>query len=167
MQRRASERIPSNFTVRFSCCNCDYEGTAMNISEEGMFITTNRMSFPFDSDLEILVHTGSEILKVPATVMRINKSRDYYDCLGVKIQAPSQNYIRFVQSFKSGFWQFFITSDCLYHSGFRANDRDLCNLQWIILPLNRALRWTDSISLFVNALDLCWRFSYNENDSVG
>jgi len=103
MQRRASERIQSNFTVRFSCCNCDYEGTVMNISEQGMFISTNRMNFPFDSDLEILVDTGSEILKVPVTVTRINKSRDYYDCLGVKIQAPSQNYLRFVQSFKSGF----------------------------------------------------------------
>jgi hypothetical protein len=65
MQRRASDRIPSNFTVRFSCCNCDYEGTVMNLSEDGMFITTNRMSFPFDSELEILVDAGSEILRVP------------------------------------------------------------------------------------------------------
>jgi len=103
MQRRASERIPSNFTARFSCCNCDYEGTVLNISEEGMFIMTNRMSFPFDSDIEILVHTGSEILKIPVTVMRINKSRDYYDCLGVKIPAPSRNYVEFVNSLKSRF----------------------------------------------------------------
>lgn len=103
MQRRASDRIPSNLTVRFSCCNCDYEGTVMNLSEDGMFITTNRMSFPFDSDLKILINTGSEILKVPVKVMRINKSWDYYDCLGVKIPAPSQNYIGFVKSLKSGF----------------------------------------------------------------
>jgi hypothetical protein len=93
MQRRASDRIPSNFTVRFSCCN----------SEDGMFITTNRMSFPFDSELEILVDAGSEILRVPVRVMRIIKSRDYYDCLGVKIPAPSQNYIGFVKSLKSAF----------------------------------------------------------------
>ena len=103
MQRRASERIPSNFTVRFSCCNCDYEGTVMNLSEDGMFIMTNRMNFPFDSDIEILVDTGGEILKVPVTVMRINKSGDYYDCLGVKIPAPSENYRGFVQSLKSDF----------------------------------------------------------------
>jgi hypothetical protein len=103
MQRRASDRIPSNFTVRFSCCNCDYEGTVMNLSEDGMFITTNRMSFPFDSELEILVDAGSEILRVPVRVMRIIKSRDYYDCLGVKIPAPSQNYIGFVKSLKSAF----------------------------------------------------------------
>jgi hypothetical protein len=103
MQTRASDRIPSNVTVRFSCCNCDYEGTVMNLSENGMFITTNRMSFPFDSDLEILIDTGSEILKVAVKVMRINKSREYYDCLGVKIPAPSQNYTGFVKSLKSGF----------------------------------------------------------------
>lgn len=102
MQRRASERIPSNFTVRFSCCNCDYEGTVLNLSENGMFITTDRMSFPFDRHLEILVETGREILKVPVKVMRIDKSRDYYDCLGVTLPEPSQKFIGFVKDLKSG-----------------------------------------------------------------
>jgi hypothetical protein len=103
MQRRASERVSTNLTARFSCCNCDYEGTVMNLSESGMFILTNRMNFPFDSELEILLNTGREILKIPVKVMRINKSRDYYDCLGVKIQAPSQTYRDFVSGLKSGF----------------------------------------------------------------
>lgn len=75
----------------------------MNLSEHGMFITTNRMNFPFESELEILVNTGREILKVPVKVMRIKKSRDYYDSLGVKIPAPSQNYMGFVKSLRSGF----------------------------------------------------------------
>lgn len=102
MQRRASDRIASHLTVRFSCCNCDYEGTVMNLSEDGMFITTNRMNFPFDRSFEILIDAGGEILKVPVRVMRINKSSDYYDCLGVKIPAPSEKYIGFVNNLRSG-----------------------------------------------------------------
>lgn len=75
----------------------------MNLSEVGMFIMTNRMSFPFDSDFDIQLHTGNEILHIPVKVTRIDKSGDHYDCIGVTIPAPSQSYLQFVKSLRSSF----------------------------------------------------------------
>lgn len=101
MNKRASERVLSNIKVKFSCCHIDYDGVVTNISESGMFISTGGMNFPFESKLEILMSTGHRVLKIPVEVTRMIKSADLYDCIGVRLINPSQDYMEFVSNLHS------------------------------------------------------------------
>lgn len=101
MNKRASERLLSNIKVKFSCCHIDYDGVVTNISESGMFISTSGMNFPFESKLEILMSTGHRVLKIPVEVTRMIKSADLYDCIGVRLINPSQDYMEFVSNLHS------------------------------------------------------------------
>ncbi len=91
----------SNIKVKFSCCHIDYDGVVTNISESGMFISTGGMNFPFESKLEILMSTGHRVLKIPVEVTRMIKSADLYDCIGVRLINPSQDYMEFVSNLHS------------------------------------------------------------------
>ncbi len=96
MQRRAFERAPVNIKVRFFCCESHYDGTVLNLSERGMYISTDAMKFPFDSELDIIIPRYADILKVPVKVMRMTKSSDLYDGLGVEVVNASGQYLGFV-----------------------------------------------------------------------
>jgi hypothetical protein len=98
--QREFERIPTYFKVRFSCFHTDYTGTVTNVSENGMFIKTGKMSFPFDSTLEILIHLKDKIFKVPVEVSRMTKSKDQYDGLGVKLLDTPRDYLDLVNTYK-------------------------------------------------------------------
>lgn len=101
MKRRAFKRLLSDIKVKFSCCYIDYEGVVTNISESGMFISTSGMNFPFESKLEILMPTDHRVLKIPVEVTRMIKSSDLYDCMGVRLINPSQDYLEFVSNLHS------------------------------------------------------------------
>ena len=96
MQRRAFERVSANIKVKFFCCESNYDGTIMNLSQGGMYISTDEMRFPFDSEIDIIIPMNLDILKVPVKVTRITKSSDLYDGLGVMVMNPSEQYIGFV-----------------------------------------------------------------------
>jgi hypothetical protein len=98
MQRRAFERVPANIKVKFFCCESHYDGTIMNLSDEGMYISTDEMRFPFDSEIDIIIPLNLDILKVPVKVMRMTKSSEFYDGLGVRVLKPSVPYINFVNN---------------------------------------------------------------------
>ena len=68
MQRRAFERVPANIEVKFFCCESHYDGTIMNLSQGGMYISTDEMRFPFDSEIDIIIPVNLDILKVPVKV---------------------------------------------------------------------------------------------------
>ncbi len=93
-------RVPSNIKVRFSCFHTDYTGTVTNVSENGMFIKTGKMSFPFDSTLEILIQLKQKVFKVPVKVSRMTKSKDHYDGLGVKLLKTPEEYLDLVHTYK-------------------------------------------------------------------
>lgn len=99
MNRRSCERLSSQITVKFSCCQIDYDGVVKNLSESGMFISTSGMNFPFESKLEILMPAGHKVFKIPVEVTRMIKSADLYDCIGVRIIDPSHEYLEFVSRF--------------------------------------------------------------------
>lgn len=96
---RACERIPAR--IDFSCCDIDCFGTITNISANGMFIRSQKMSFPFDSQFEICITLKEEVLKVCVKVNRITKSSGYYDGIGVELLNPTQKYLELVDSLKS------------------------------------------------------------------
>ena len=98
MQRRAFERVPANIKVTFFCCESHYDGTIMNLSQGGMYISTDEMRFPFDSEIDIIIPVNLDILKVSVKVIRITKSSDIYDGLGVAVLEPYGDYGDFVNN---------------------------------------------------------------------
>jgi hypothetical protein len=100
MQRRAFKRVPANIRVRFYCYDTAYLGTVTNLSENGMFISTDKMLFPFDSRIEIIFSTDQKLLKVPVRVIRITKSEDVFNGMGVELMDTHGGYLELVNSLK-------------------------------------------------------------------
>jgi len=100
MEKRTFERIPANLPVSFYCCNSYYLGTVMNISKNGMFISTKEMFFPFESNFEIII-LKDKFLKIPVKVKMFTKSTTSYNGIGVEVISPSQEYLKLVDSLGS------------------------------------------------------------------
>jgi len=100
IQRRSFERIPVSIRVRFYCFETAYLGTVRNLSENGMFISMDKMVFPFDSKIEIIFRTDRKLLKVPVRVIRITKSENVFDGIGVELLDTHREYLELVSSLK-------------------------------------------------------------------
>lgn len=100
MQKRAFERIPADIKVRFYSCDTDYSGTIKNLSENGMFITIDKMLFPFDSTIQIIIPLEEKLLKVPVKVIRMTKSDEVFDSIGVELTDNHQDYLELVNRLK-------------------------------------------------------------------
>ena len=70
----------------------------MNISENGMFISTGKVAFPFESNLTIFIRRREMLLKVPVKVCRLTKTEDVFDGMGVQVTDPDTDYVSFVRS---------------------------------------------------------------------
>ncbi len=101
MQKRAFERIASNIDVSFFCYDTDYKGTIINISENGIFISTDKVSFPFDPEFDVIIPDKKNMLTVPVRVRRVTKSGDDFNGIGALILNPSRQYLDFVRDLKS------------------------------------------------------------------
>lgn len=99
MQRRAFERIPVEYKVRYFCGDIAYIGTVTDLSENGMFIDTT-IDFPFDSNFELLLPLNDEVVKVSAIIKRVVKNRGVYEGMGVELVNPPENYLQFVDELK-------------------------------------------------------------------
>ena len=102
IQRRAFDRVPVNIKVRFYCCDTDYSGTVTNLSENGMFIRMNRMLFPFDSRLDIIIPIENKLMRVPVRVIRMTKSKNFFDGIGVEVLNTPCKYLELVESLRCG-----------------------------------------------------------------
>lgn len=100
VQRRAFERFPADIKIRFYCCDTDYFGTVTDMSENGMFIRLKKMIFPFDSRLEIIINNESKLLRVPVRVIRITKTNNVFDGIGVEVLKTCDDYLRLVYSLR-------------------------------------------------------------------
>ena len=104
IQRRAHERVSAEIPVKFYCCNTDYSGVINNISESGMFISTKEMHFPFDSKIELIIPFEERLLRVPVRVIRITKSDNTFNGLGVEVIEGHHDYLRLVTVIKSSLY---------------------------------------------------------------
>ena len=94
MKKRAFERIPVNLESR--CFDIDNFGTVTDLSENGMFISSKKISFPLDTMFEISVNLKTEKFHLPVKVSRITKSNGYYDGIGVELLNCTNNYLKLV-----------------------------------------------------------------------
>ncbi len=100
MDNRAFDRIPANIEVTFHCNNMDYTGTILDISENGMFISTNDMCSPFDSQFEVIIPFKDNKLNVPVNLNRIILSPNSRDGIGVELSDLSPDYVKMVKDIK-------------------------------------------------------------------
>ena len=99
LKRRAFERVSAS--LEFHSFNVDYFGVVTDLSENGMFIKSQKISFPFKSQFEILLPLNEHMLNIPVKVTRITKSTRFYDGMGVKLLKPSRTYLNMVRKLKS------------------------------------------------------------------
>ncbi|MBI5665282.1 MAG: PilZ domain-containing protein [Nitrospirae bacterium] len=100
MEKRAFARIPFNAEARVYCGNKVCDGTVMNISEKGMFISTQDMLFPFESQLDVAIPFNGKVFSVPVSLRRMEMSPDSNDGIGVEFMGPSEEYYQFVNSLR-------------------------------------------------------------------
>ncbi len=101
MERRALKRIPSDVKASFFCNETDYFGTITDMSENGMYIKTDKISFPIESLVDINIGIKTMLLKLPVKICRLSKSRDVYDGMGVRVLHPVYEYLEYVKTLKS------------------------------------------------------------------
>jgi len=93
IEKRSSERFYSDLNVNFKCCDRDYTGKVVDISETGMFITSRDMSFPNDANFNVELDINNEHLSLPVRMCRLTISPRMEDGMGVEILNPPQNYL--------------------------------------------------------------------------
>ncbi len=99
MQRRAFERIPVDFKVRYFCGDAAWNGTVTDLSENGMFINTT-INFPFDSNFELLLPLNEEVIKISAVIKRMVRSKGIYKGMGVELVTPPESYLQLVNELR-------------------------------------------------------------------
>jgi desulfoferrodoxin-like iron-binding protein len=99
MNRRASERITTNLNAHFSWDNQVSYALVVNLSENGMCMNTSTY-LPFESELEIVLPSTHEELKVPITVKRIEKTYGLSHSIGVEILHLPKRYSEYVDSLR-------------------------------------------------------------------
>ena len=95
---RTVDRIPVLIDVKINYDKSVYIGTLMNISESGMFIRTNKMPSPMQSQIEISILLNGEEIRVSGKLVREENIRGYYNGIGVEVLNPPQNYIDFIDN---------------------------------------------------------------------
>ncbi len=93
-EKRAFERIPAS--LEFHCFKTKYFGTVKNLSEKGMFIRSEKISFPLDLRFKISIPLKEGTLNVPVKISRITKSNGYYDGIGVELSKQPQKYLKLI-----------------------------------------------------------------------
>ena len=92
MEKRDFQRIPANLILRFPSCNTFDSATLTNLSASGMYIKAD-VCFPIQSRFNVLVQLKDEILNVPVKIVRIVKSGNFYEGIGVKVLKQTNKYL--------------------------------------------------------------------------
>ena len=97
-EKRHFQRISSNLYAFFYCTDTYYSGFVENLSFKGMYISTKNIYLPFDLQFEVYIPLQDVILRIPVILNRMIRLPDSFDYLGVEIQNPPKDYLKFVDS---------------------------------------------------------------------
>ncbi|MBI5097903.1 MAG: PilZ domain-containing protein [Nitrospirae bacterium] len=95
---RTFDRIPVLIDIKINCNNMVVTGTLINISEHGMFIRTNRMPSPIQSQIDITIPLKDESIHISGKIVREENIQGYYNGVGVEVLNPPQNYLDFIDN---------------------------------------------------------------------
>ena len=117
-QKRARQRIPANIKISYIHQHLGfrrnlYKGTIKNLSEKGMFISTNN-SLPRNSKIELAIPINKtflgicikkQFIYIPFNIISIVWKRalsdDSCEGIGIELSNPTQCYLDFVGSLQS------------------------------------------------------------------
>lgn len=99
IERRSSVRVPVGEDVKICEGNLFFSGTALNISDRGMFIGTKK-SFPLNAISLIVLRIKDRLLKLPAKIKRSTLETGFYDGIGVELIDPPRDYLEFLNYWK-------------------------------------------------------------------
>jgi hypothetical protein len=131
MKKRDFERMTTTLRVNFSLNNEVNSGTITNLSNNGMFISTN-MCLPLKSNFSIFIPLDDGVLDLPAKVRRLTKKDNDYDGMGVELLSPETRYLELLNS---------IRKDNIKNEKSEKRKVHLFAKLVIILHLNRHLRY--------------------------
>jgi len=97
MARRSNLRIPIRLNVKFYCSEKVYSGTVTNISENGMFITTNEKCVPENQEFDLSIPLEDSMARIPVKVNRLVQMAGGRYGMGVVLLNPPPNYIDYVE----------------------------------------------------------------------
>ena len=98
-QRRISKRVPSSLVVKFLQDDALCYGIVTNISDNGMCIQSGNC-LPCDSQIKLQIPLKDTLLEVPVKVMRVVKTDDFYETMGVELLKPTKKYLKIVDSIR-------------------------------------------------------------------
>jgi hypothetical protein len=96
MEKRAFQRVPVR--IEFQCCNIDFYGIIANLSANGIFIKSKKITFPLESQFDICIPLKKNPLNVRVKINRITQSNGYYNGIGVEVLEPPRKYLELVNS---------------------------------------------------------------------
>jgi hypothetical protein len=94
MGRRFSDRIHVN--IDFYCHDLECFGTILNLSGNGMLISSKNIDFPFESQFKMHIPLQKEEVEIAVKVVRVLKTNGYYDGMGIELINPPDQYVSFV-----------------------------------------------------------------------
>ena len=98
MGRRLSERV--SVKMDFYCNDMMCSGTILNLSGNGMLISSHNIDFPFQTQFKLQIPLQKEEVEVHVKVNRLLKTNQYYDVMAVELINPSSRYLDFVEDLK-------------------------------------------------------------------
>lgn len=98
MEKRANQRIP--VSLEFHCNMEEYFGTVTNLSENGMYIRSQKINFPLQSQFEISIPIQDNMFNIPIKISRMTKSHGYYDGMGVELLKRPKQYLKLINKLR-------------------------------------------------------------------
>jgi hypothetical protein len=99
IERRSSDRVAVGEEVKICEGNLFFSGTALNVSERGMFIGTKKR-FPLEAISLIVLRIKNRLFKLPAKIKRSTLETGFYDGIGVELIDPPRDYQEFLNYWK-------------------------------------------------------------------
>ncbi|KPK02739.1 MAG: hypothetical protein AMK71_01280 [Nitrospira bacterium SG8_35_4] len=100
--RRSCTRIAARVQARFFCGSRIYAGDILDISEKGMFLSTD-IRLPVNSRFDIMILVNRKVVKIPVTVRRTVQpdnpgGSNANSGMGVELTRSVQEYIDYIHS---------------------------------------------------------------------
>ena len=98
MAKRVTWRIPIRLNVKVHSGGRECAATVTNLSEHGMFISTDDSGLCEHSECDISIPVTEGTLHVPGKLVRQSKVNDGCEGIGVEIIDPPQKYLDYVEN---------------------------------------------------------------------
>jgi hypothetical protein len=93
--KRQFERISVDADVCYFDNSSRHTGRLLDCSADGMLIETE-VTFPLQPKLHVVIFTGTELLSVPTSVVRVRKKEGCYQEIGLRVLHTSETYLQYV-----------------------------------------------------------------------